>query len=91
MALNPKDFTTLLLEERDDRLTVLLNRPEVRNAIDIPLRLVSLAACAMSGVGRGFASVASVGGTGLLPVWSGALGSAASVLCLAGASGGRAA
>lgn len=34
MALNPEDFTTLLLEERDDRLTVLLNRPEVRNAID---------------------------------------------------------
>ena len=34
MALNPEDFTTLLLEDRDDRLTVLLNRPEVRNAID---------------------------------------------------------
>ena len=34
MALNPEDFTTLLLEDREDRLTVLLNRPEVRNAID---------------------------------------------------------
>ncbi|WP_405472848.1 enoyl-CoA hydratase/isomerase family protein [Paenarthrobacter ilicis] len=34
MALNPEDFTTLLLEEREDRLTVLLNRPDVRNAID---------------------------------------------------------
>lgn len=34
MALDTKDFTTLLIEEREDRLTVLLNRPEVRNAID---------------------------------------------------------
>lgn len=34
MALDAKDFTTLLIEEREDRLTVLLNRPEVRNAID---------------------------------------------------------
>jgi len=34
MALNPEDFSTLLIEEREDRLTVLLNRPEVRNAID---------------------------------------------------------
>ncbi|MFW0772831.1 enoyl-CoA hydratase/isomerase family protein [Paenarthrobacter nitroguajacolicus] len=34
MALDPQDFTTLLIEEREDRLTVLLNRPEVRNAID---------------------------------------------------------
>jgi enoyl-CoA hydratase len=34
MALNQEDFSTLLLEEREDRLTVLLNRPEVRNAID---------------------------------------------------------
>ena len=35
MALNPEDFGTLLIEEREDRLTVLLNRPEVRNAIDM--------------------------------------------------------
>lgn len=34
MALDTKDFTTLLIEEREDRVTVLLNRPEVRNAID---------------------------------------------------------
>jgi enoyl-CoA hydratase len=27
-------FSTLLVEERDDRVVVLLNRPEVRNAID---------------------------------------------------------
>ncbi|WP_426996805.1 enoyl-CoA hydratase/isomerase family protein [Pseudarthrobacter sp. N5] len=33
-ALNPEDFSTLLIEERADRLTVLLNRPAVRNAID---------------------------------------------------------
>ncbi|BAS16233.1 enoyl-CoA hydratase, mitochondrial [Arthrobacter sp. Hiyo8] len=34
MALNPEEFGTLLIEEREDRVTVLLNRPEVRNAID---------------------------------------------------------
>lgn len=34
MALDTRDFTTLLIEEREDRVTVLLNRPEVRNAID---------------------------------------------------------
>ncbi|NHW47477.1 enoyl-CoA hydratase/isomerase family protein [Paenarthrobacter sp. MSM-2-10-13] len=34
MALDTKDFATLLIEEREDRVTVLLNRPEVRNAID---------------------------------------------------------
>ncbi|UXM90838.1 enoyl-CoA hydratase/isomerase family protein [Paenarthrobacter sp. JL.01a] len=34
MALNPEDFTALLVEDREDRLIVLLNRPEVRNAID---------------------------------------------------------
>ncbi|WAH95833.1 enoyl-CoA hydratase/isomerase family protein [Arthrobacter sp. MMS18-M83] len=34
MALNPGEFGTLLIEEREDRVTVLLNRPEVRNAID---------------------------------------------------------
>lgn len=34
MALDPEDFTTLVLDDREDRLTVLLNRPEVRNAID---------------------------------------------------------
>src|SRR4029453_16595548 len=34
MALNQEDFSTLLVEERDDRVVVLLNRPEVRNAID---------------------------------------------------------
>lgn len=28
------DFSTLLVEEREDRVVVLLNRPEVRNAID---------------------------------------------------------
>jgi enoyl-CoA hydratase len=33
-ALNPDDFGTLLVEERPDRLVVLLNRPEVRNAVD---------------------------------------------------------
>ena len=27
-------FSTLLVEEREDRVVVLLNRPEVRNAID---------------------------------------------------------
>ncbi|WP_245413323.1 enoyl-CoA hydratase/isomerase family protein [Arthrobacter celericrescens] len=32
--LDPAGFSTLLIEEQDDRLTVLLNRPEVRNAID---------------------------------------------------------
>jgi enoyl-CoA hydratase len=34
MALNPGEFGTLLVEERPDRVTILLNRPEVRNAID---------------------------------------------------------
>jgi enoyl-CoA hydratase len=33
-GLNPDDFGTLKVEERADRLVVLLNRPEVRNAID---------------------------------------------------------
>lgn len=33
-GLNPDNFSTLRLEEREDRLVVLLNRPEVRNAID---------------------------------------------------------
>ncbi|MCB5272601.1 Short-chain-enoyl-CoA hydratase [Arthrobacter sp. SO5] len=33
-ALNPADFRTLKIEERRDRVVVLLNRPEVRNAID---------------------------------------------------------
>ncbi|MDQ0819765.1 enoyl-CoA hydratase [Arthrobacter sp. V4I6] len=33
-GLNPDDFSTLKIEEREDRLVVLLNRPEVRNAID---------------------------------------------------------
>ncbi|MET4589452.1 enoyl-CoA hydratase/isomerase family protein [Arthrobacter sp. 754] len=32
--LGTLDFTTLLVEERADRVVVLLNRPEVRNAID---------------------------------------------------------
>jgi len=32
--LSTLDFKTLLVEERDDRVVVLLNRPEVRNAID---------------------------------------------------------
>ncbi|WP_332760155.1 enoyl-CoA hydratase/isomerase family protein, partial [Pseudarthrobacter sp.] len=32
--LSPRDFRTLLVEEREDRVVVLLNRPEVRNAID---------------------------------------------------------
>jgi enoyl-CoA hydratase len=34
MALDPAAFSTLLVEEREDRVVVLLNRPEVRNAID---------------------------------------------------------
>ncbi|MCU1530620.1 MAG: enoyl-CoA hydratase/isomerase family protein [Arthrobacter sp.] len=33
-ALGGQDFSTLLIEERADRVVVLLNRPEVRNAID---------------------------------------------------------
>ena len=32
--LSTRDFSTLLVEERADRVVVLLNRPEVRNAID---------------------------------------------------------
>jgi enoyl-CoA hydratase len=32
--LSTLDFSTLLVEERHDRVVVLLNRPEVRNAID---------------------------------------------------------
>jgi len=32
--LGTRDFSTLLVEERADRVVVLLNRPEVRNAID---------------------------------------------------------
>ncbi|WP_426227610.1 enoyl-CoA hydratase/isomerase family protein [Pseudarthrobacter sp. DSP2-3-2b1] len=32
--LGTLDFTTLLVEERADRVVVLLNRPDVRNAID---------------------------------------------------------
>jgi enoyl-CoA hydratase len=32
--LGTLDFSTLLVEERGDRVVVLLNRPEVRNAID---------------------------------------------------------
>ncbi|MCA4133121.1 enoyl-CoA hydratase/isomerase family protein [Arthrobacter sp. M4] len=34
MTLNPAEFSTLLIDEADDRVTVTLNRPEVRNAID---------------------------------------------------------
>lgn len=33
-SLDTAGFGTLLVEEREDRLVVLLNRPEVRNAID---------------------------------------------------------
>lgn len=33
-ALDPDSFTTLLVEEGEDRLVVRLHRPEVRNAID---------------------------------------------------------
>lgn len=33
-GLDPAEFSTLKIEERGDRLVVLLNRPEVRNAID---------------------------------------------------------
>jgi enoyl-CoA hydratase len=33
-SLGSLDFGTLLVEEREDRVVVLLNRPEVRNAID---------------------------------------------------------
>ena len=33
-SLGSVDFGTLLVEEREDRVVVLLNRPEVRNAID---------------------------------------------------------
>jgi len=33
-ALETAGFATLLVEEREDRMVVLLNRPEVRNAID---------------------------------------------------------
>ena len=32
--LGTQDFSTLLVEERGDRVVVLLNRPDVRNAID---------------------------------------------------------
>jgi enoyl-CoA hydratase len=32
--LSTRDFSTILVEERADRVVVLLNRPEVRNAID---------------------------------------------------------
>ncbi|MEE2567884.1 enoyl-CoA hydratase/isomerase family protein [Pseudarthrobacter sp. J64] len=32
--LENHDFSTLVVEEREDRVVVLLNRPEVRNAID---------------------------------------------------------
>jgi enoyl-CoA hydratase len=32
--LGTRDFSTLLVEERADRVVVLLNRPDVRNAID---------------------------------------------------------
>jgi len=32
--LSTLEFSTILVEERDDRVVVLLNRPEVRNAID---------------------------------------------------------
>ena len=33
-ALDPAGFGTLLVEEREDRVVVVLNRPEVHNAID---------------------------------------------------------
>jgi enoyl-CoA hydratase len=33
-SLDSVDFSTLLVEEREDRVVVLLNRPDVRNAID---------------------------------------------------------
>jgi enoyl-CoA hydratase len=33
-GLNPEDFSTLKVQELADRVVVLLNRPEVRNAID---------------------------------------------------------
>ncbi|MDQ0866653.1 enoyl-CoA hydratase/isomerase family protein [Arthrobacter globiformis] len=32
--LSTREFSTLLVEEREDRVVVLLNRPDVRNAID---------------------------------------------------------
>ncbi len=34
LALEAAGFSTLLVEEREDRVVVVLNRPEVRNAID---------------------------------------------------------
>ena len=33
-ALDPAGFSTLLVDQREDRVVVVLNRPEVRNAID---------------------------------------------------------
>ena len=46
-GLNPLDFSTLLIDEREDRLVVLLNRPEVRNAIDQHTVDALHAACAL--------------------------------------------
>ncbi|MBO1267677.1 enoyl-CoA hydratase/isomerase family protein [Arthrobacter cavernae] len=71
MALNPEDFSTLLVEEREDRLIVLLNRPEVRNAIDQQMVDELHAVCAhlerepkiliVAGVEGVFASGADIG------------------------------
>ena len=48
-GLDPQDFSTLLVDEREDRLVVLLNRPEVRNAIDQQMVDELHAVCAASG------------------------------------------
>ena len=48
-GLDPQDFSTLLVDEREDRLVVLLNRPEVRNAIDQQMVDELHAVCAAAG------------------------------------------
>lgn len=70
-GLNPLDFRTLRIDEREDRLVALLNRPEVRNAIDQQMVDELHALCAhleqtpkvliIAGAGGVFASGADIG------------------------------
>jgi enoyl-CoA hydratase len=70
MGLDPESFSTLLVEERQDRVVVLLNRPEVRNAIDQQMVDELHRVCAelerepktliISGANGGFASGADI-------------------------------
>ena len=71
LALDATGFSTLLVEEREDRVVVVLNRPEVRNAIDQQMVDELHTVCAhlekhpkvliIAGAGGVFASGADIG------------------------------